>query len=77
MPITSGVPQGSLLGPILFVIIINNLPDILPDEILAALYADDTELYKSIASIGDCKNLQQALTVIDQWNRKKILILMI
>jgi sarcosine oxidase/L-pipecolate oxidase len=50
VPVTSGVPQGSLLGPILFVIFINYLTDILPDETLAALYADDTKLYKSITS---------------------------
>ena len=69
-PVTSGVPQGSLLGPILFVIFINDLPDILPDETLAALYADDTKLCKSITSIGDCEILQQALTELDQWNRE-------
>ena len=69
-PVTSGVPQGSLLGPILFVIFINDLPDILPDETLAALYADDTKLYKSITSVGDCENLQQALTDLDQWNHE-------
>ena len=77
-PITYGVPQGILLGTILFVIFINDLPDILPDQKLAALYADDTKLYKSITSIGDCENLQQALTELDQWNREKtMLILMI
>ena len=69
-PVISGVLQGSLLGPILFVIFINDLPDILPDETLAALYADDTKLYKSITSIGDCENLQQALTKLDQWYRE-------
>jgi hypothetical protein len=56
VPVTSGVPQGSLLGPILFVIFINYLTDILPDETLAALYADDTKLYKSITSVGDCES---------------------
>ena len=56
------MPQGSLLGPILFVIFIKDLPNILPDETLAALYADDTKLYKSITSVGDCENVQQALT---------------
>ena len=61
-PVSSGVPQGSLLGLILFVMFINDLPVTLPDETLAALYADDTKLYKSITSVGDCENLQQALT---------------
>ena len=65
VPVTSGVPQGSLLGPVLFVIFINDLPDILPDETLAALYADDTKLYKSITSVGDCESLQQALRLQD------------
>ena len=69
VPVTSGVPQGSLLGPVLFVIFINDLPDILPDETLAALYADDTKLYKSITSVGDCESLQQALTDLDCWSR--------
>ena len=68
-PVTSGVPQGSFLGP-LFVIFINELPDILPDETLAALYADGTKLHKSITSIGDCENLRQTLTDLDQLNRE-------
>ena len=69
VPVTSGVPQGSLLDPFLFVIFVNDLPDILPDETLAALYADDTKLYKSIASVGDCESLQQALADLDCWSR--------
>ena len=62
--------QGSLLDPVLFVIFINDLPDISPDETLAALYADDAKLFKSITSIGDCENLQQALTDLDLWSRE-------
>ncbi|CAB4036765.1 Hypothetical predicted protein, partial [Paramuricea clavata] len=68
-PVTSGVPQGSILGPVLFVLFINDLPDILPYEKMAALYADDTKVYNSIRSIADCEKVQQALTNLECWSR--------
>ena len=64
-PVTSGVPQGSLLGPILFIIFINDLPRALPDGTLTALYADDTKLYRSVLSYLGADKLQQALTNLD------------
>ena len=66
-PATSGVPQGSLLGPILFIIFINDLPSALPDGTLTPLSADNTKLYRSILSYLDADKLQQALTNLDSW----------
>jgi hypothetical protein len=47
--VTSGIPQGSVLGPILFVIYINDMPDHVDSE--AYLFADDTKVYKEIKTV--------------------------
>ncbi|PFX23819.1 RNA-directed DNA polymerase from mobile element jockey [Stylophora pistillata] len=69
-PVISGVPQGSLLGPLLFTIFISDLPEETVDAVMVALYANDTKLYRSIKSMGDCISLQTTLTNLDEWSQR-------
>ncbi len=66
--VTSGVRQGSVLGPALFLIFINDMADELHSE--ARLFADDCLLYKKIESDEDCTLLQQDLDKINLWADK-------
>ena len=54
--VTSGIPQGSVLGPILFTIYINDLPDVVQN--ITKLFADDTKLYAVVNNEEDQFNLQ-------------------
>ena len=54
---TSGVPQGSVLGPILFIIYANDIPD--SPQNVCKMFADDTNIYTAVDKRGDYENLQQ------------------
>ncbi len=63
--VQSGVPQGTVLGPLLFLIYINELPDNI--SAIVCLFADDCVLYSNIRSQLDATKLQKALENLSQW----------
>ena len=64
--VLSGIPQGSVLDPILFVIFINDLPDVVNS--MMYLFADDTKLMKEIQSAQDVVVLQNDVSEMDYWS---------
>lgn len=72
-PVTSGVPQGSVLGPLLFIIFINDLPESLVNDSEIYLYADDTKILRCIKELDDCQKLQQDVQEVYLWSEKWLL----
>ena len=64
----SGVPQGSVLGPILFLVYINDLEEGATGKILT--FADDTKLFRKVKEIGDKQNLQDDIDKLVKWSDK-------
>ena len=63
--VTSGVPQGTVLGPLLFLLYINDLPNNLTSNV--RLFADDCLLYQPITSDNDISLLQNDLIKLEEW----------
>ena len=64
--VTSGIPQGSVLCPILFTIFINDMPDVVKS--LMKLFADDAKIFKAIESMNDIGIIQDDINKLLQWS---------
>ena len=65
IPISSGVPQGSVFGPILFLVYINELPEQVKSAVRP--FADDTAMYLALSSHTEGQVLQNDLLSLEKW----------
>ena len=65
-PVASGVPYGSILGPMLFLVYVNDLPPVIQSHI--ALFADDSKCSSVTESLQDCESLQKDLDSLHGWS---------
>ena len=70
-PVTSGVPQGSVLGPLLFVIYINDLSSCVSSCLFK--FADDAKLYRLISNLTDIQLLQKDIDSLYEWSSNWLL----
>ena len=70
-PVKSAIPQGSVLGPVLFLIYINTMPDIIASKIY--LFADDAKLYRQIEDTLDVTRLHEDLQSLEIWSGQSLL----
>ncbi len=69
--VISGIPQGSILGPVLFLLYINDMPGKTTNN--CKLFADDSKLYGVANTVEDCKLIQQDLNNLSVWSRQWLL----
>jgi len=67
-PVSSGVPQGSILGPLLFLLYVNDIGVCIESQ--TRLFADDCTIFRDVAGREDCEALQSDLHHLYQWAHK-------
>ena len=67
LPVMSGVPQGSILGPLLFVLFINDISTRISNGTSICLFADDTKIWRGMSSVEDCNILQNDIDYLHDW----------
>ena len=72
--VQSGVPQGTVLGPILFLIYLNDINSCIKHSVISS-FADDTRIKKSITSCSDVLELQEDLNSVVQWSADNNMVL--
>ena len=65
--VSLGVPQGSILGPVLLLLYVNDLPDVVENYKIAC-FADDTKIFRHVDSIADASLVQSDLFNLDNWS---------
>ena len=70
-PVKSGIPQGSVLGPVLFLIYISTMPDKIASKIY--LFADDAKLYRQIEDKLDVTRIREDLQSLETWSGQSLL----
>ena len=70
-PVTSGIPQGSVVGPMLFMMYINDLPDVCTSNV--KLFADDTKLFTRSDDEAATTAMQEDLNRLQKWSNDWLL----
>ncbi|KAL5262155.1 hypothetical protein ACHWQZ_G007751 [Mnemiopsis leidyi] len=74
MPVISGVPQGTVLGPILFLLYVNDMDKNIKSSKINS-FADDTRISKRISNLNDCTLLQEDLEYVIEWSKENNMLL--
>lgn len=72
--VNSGVPQGSILGPTIFILFLNDITDGLSEGTNITMYADDTKLWRRINKDDDHYVLQKDINLLLDWSTKNMMI---